>query len=162
MSKRTIRCKLAPTTAAEQSLGATCRAFTDACNAILAVAVRERVSNNVRLHHLTYNMARAEFKLSANLAVRAVRRVAAAMTAAKRSKRQPKQFRPTSIDYDARVFAYRERDETVSLTTVHGRVHVPLVLGQYQREALRGRRPTAATVVPHANRWEITITVEEV
>jgi transposase len=49
----------------------------------------------------------------------------------------------------------------VSLTTMSGRLHVPLVLGVYQRDALRGKRPTAATVVRRGNRWDIHIVVED-
>jgi putative transposase len=161
MSKRTIRCKMSPTAPMIEALERTCETFAAACNAILATAVEANVSNNVKLHRLVYAQIRADFGLSANLVVRAIRRVSAAMHAAKRPKRMPKQFRPTSIDYDARVFDYRERDETVSLTTVTGRVHVPLVLGAYQRDALRGKRPTAATVVKRGNRWDIHIVVED-
>lgn len=161
MSKRTIRCKMVPTQPMTQALERTCETFAAACNAILAVAVEQNVSNNVKLHHLVYAQIRANFGLSANLTVRAIRRVSAAMHAAKRRKRTPKQFRPTSIDYDARIFDYRETDETVSLTTVAGRMHVPLLLATYQRDALRGKRPTSATVVRHGTRWDIHIVIED-
>jgi len=161
MSKRTIRCQMAPTPIMTTSLQVTCETFAAACNAILAIAVEQNVSNNVKLHHLVYAQIRANFGLSANLAVRAIRRVSAAMHAAKRRKRTPKQFRPTSIDYDARIFDYREADETVSLTTISGRLHIPLVLGNYQRDALRGKRPTAATVVKHGRGWDLHIVVED-
>jgi putative transposase len=161
MSKRTIRCQMGPTAPMIEALDRTCETFAAACNAILATAVQEGVSNNVTLHRLVYGQIRADFRLSANLVVRAIRRVSAAMHAAKRRKRTPKQFRPTSIDYDARIFGYREADETVSLTTMSGRLHIPLRLGAYQREALRGKKPTAATVVKHGHRWHIHIVVED-
>lgn len=144
-----------------EALERTCEAFAWACNAILERALAEGISNNVKLHRLVYTDIRAEYGLSANLVVRAIRRVSAAIVAAKKRKRTPKEFRPTSIDYDARIFDYRERDETVSLTTVNGRVHIPLLLGTYQRDALRGKRPTASTVVKHGNRWDIHIVVED-
>ena len=51
-------------------------------------------------------------------------------------------FQPTSADYDARIFDYRERTQCVSLSTHDGREHVPLVLGNYQIEKLRGKKPT--------------------
>lgn len=161
MSQRTIRCKLAPTPVMGSALAATCERFADACNAILVEALRRNEANNVRLHHLTYRTTRARFGLSANLVVRAIRRVAQAMTAAKKRGRPPAQFRPTSVDYDARIFDLREQDETVSLTTVSGRIHVPLVLGAYQRTGLRGKRPTAATLVRQARKWYIHIVVED-
>jgi IS605 OrfB family transposase len=144
-----------------EALDRTCETFAWACNAILARAVAEDVSNNVTLHRLVYADIRADYGLSANLVVRAIRRVSAAMHAAQKRKRTPKEFRPTSIDYDARIFDYRERDETVSLTTMSGRLHIPLLLGAYQRDALRGKKPTAATVVKHGNRWDIHIVVDD-
>lgn len=161
MSKRTIRCKMQPTPTMAEQLTATCEAFAAACNSCLTVAVRDDVSNNIKLHHACYASIRADFGLSANLAVRAVRRVSAAMTAAKKRGKQPREFRPTSIDYDARIFAFREQDETVSLTVLGGRLHVPLVLGDYQRDALKGKRPTAAVVVRRKTRWDIHIVVED-
>ena len=157
MSKRTIICKMAPTQAMTQALAATCQAFAAACNA----ALEFNVSNKYRLHHLAYRIIRERYGLTANLAVRAVARVAAALLAAKKRGRKPSLFRPTSIDYDAKVFDYREREETVSLSTVGGRVHVPLVLGEYQRGALAGKKPTAATVVHKDKRWFIHIVVED-
>jgi putative transposase len=144
-----------------EALERTCEAFAWACNAILTVALEHNISNNVKLHRLVYRTIRDDYGLSANLVVRAIRRVSAAIIAAKKRKRTPKEFRPTSIDYDARIFDYRERDETVSLTTMGGRVHIPLLLGAYQRDALRGKKPTAATVVKHGNRWDIHIVVED-
>jgi IS605 OrfB family transposase len=143
------------------SLSETCAAFADACNAILAVAVKTGVSNNVALQRLTYRNARNDFKLSANLAVRAVRRVSQSMTAWKVRGGKPKEFRPTSIDYDARIFDYRAKDETVSLTVIGGRIHVPLILGDYQRDALTGKKPTAAVVVRAGSAWQINIVVED-
>jgi IS605 OrfB family transposase len=162
MSKRTIKCRMHPSPVNAESLSVTCKAFAAACNAVLAVATERNIYNAVKLHHACYRLAREEFSLSANLAVRAVRRVAAAMTACRKRKIKPKVFRPSSIDYDARIFDYRERDETVSLTVVGGRIHVPLLLGRYQREALTGKRPTAATVVKIKKRWDIHIVVEDI
>lgn len=84
------------------------------------------------------------------------------MTAAKRRGGKPQGFQPSSIDYDARIFAFREKDETVSLTVIGGRIHVPLHIGTYQRDALRGKRPTAATVCRKGRtKWFIHIVVED-
>lgn len=144
-----------------KSLAETCRVFADACNATLALAFPANVSNNIKLHRLAYRMIRTRFGLSANLAVRTVRRVASAMTVARKRGGKPRLFRPTSIDYDARIFAYRKMDETVSLTVMGGRIHVPLVLGKFQRQGLLGKTPTAATVIRKGKRWFIHIVVED-
>jgi IS605 OrfB family transposase len=161
MSKRTIVCRMVPTPVMAHQLMTTCEAFAKACNHALGLALESNTSNNIKLHHLAYSALRKLFGLSANLAVRAIRRTAAALTAAKRKKHKPALFRPISIDYDARIFEYREQDEVVSLTVLGGRIHVPLLLGEYQRGALAGKTPTAATVVRKQRGWAIHIVVED-
>jgi len=56
-------------------------------------------------------------------------------------------FEPTSIDYDARIFSFREWDWTFSLTLLHSRQRIASALGDRQRAALNGRKPTSATLV---------------
>jgi IS605 OrfB family transposase len=161
MSKRTIVCKLAPTATMATALANTCETFAKACDYTLGLATEAQTSNNIKIHHLAYTSLRMQFGLSANLTVRAIRRVAASLTAAKRRGKKPQQFKSTSVDYDARIFDYRERDETVSLTTVIGRIHVPLILGNFQRTALKGKKPTAATLCRKGRDWTINIVIEE-
>jgi IS605 OrfB family transposase len=83
------------------------------------------------------------------------------MTAAQKRGKAPREFRPTRIDYDARIFALREWDETVALTVLGGRIHLPRVLGDYPRQALKGKRPTAATGVRRKGGFDIHLVVEE-
>jgi putative transposase len=143
------------------SLSETCQAFADACNAIFATAFSKNISNSIDLQRLTYYTIREQFKLSANLTVRAVRRVASAITASKKRGKVSIAFKPTSIDYDARIFDYREKDETVSLTVMGGRIHVPLILGDFQRRALTGKKPTFATVIRKGQQWFAHIVIED-
>ncbi|WP_157679816.1 hypothetical protein [Nitrosococcus watsonii] len=145
-----------------KQLADTCESFANACNEALAVAVRQNISNNIKLHHACYTDIRKTHGLSANLAVRAIRRVNAAMTRAKRYGGKPRAFRPTSVDYDARIFAFRESDETVSLTVMGGRIHVPLVLGDYQRRVLKAKKPTAAVLTRSRGRFNINIVIEDI
>ena len=161
MVTRTVACKLAPDAAAETAIRDSAVAFAVACNYVLAVALREKVSNQFKLHHLAYYDVRKRFGLPANLAVRAIARVAGAIKSAKRKGRKPKAFRPTSIDYDAKIFAYREADQSVALTTVAGRIRVPLALGDYQRDALRGKKPTAAKVALRDRALYVHIAIDE-
>lgn len=159
--QRSVVCKMNPSPVAGEAIRRTALKFAAACDAILAVATEAKTSNKVKLQHLVYRTVREKFGLSANLAVRAIARVAWAIKAARRKGRSVKKFRPTSIDYDERIFAYRENEEAASLTTVNGRVHVPLVLGQYQRDVLRGKKPTAAKVILKGRGFYIHIVVED-
>jgi IS605 OrfB family transposase len=160
MPQRTVVCKINPAPVAANALKDTVEKYALACDAILAVTIREKTSNKVKLHHACYREIRERFGLSANLTVRAIARVAWAVKAARCKGRVVKKFKPTSIDYDERIFSYRENEEVVSLSTTNGRVRVPLVLGQYQRDALRGKKPTAAKLVYRNREWYIHIVIE--
>ncbi len=141
---RTIACKLAPTPEQRAELDATLVAFADACNCIADVARREHTTNKVKLQHACYTDVRAQFGLSANLAIRAIARVCAAL---KVKSKAHSTFEPTSIDYDQRIFSFREWDWTFSLTLLHSRARFETVLGDYQKGRLKGRTPTSATLV---------------
>jgi len=83
------------------------------------------------------------------LAVRACARVGANRKTAQQKKRPVKEFKPTSADYDARIFAFREKDWSVSLTLVGGREHIPIVTSNYQIGKLKGSKPTSAQLCKH-------------
>lgn len=160
METRTICCKLLTTPTIADALKETSKRFADACNHVLKVALAETTHNAIKLHKLCYADVRELFGLSANLAVRAIRRVVSCMTRLKGKRKRPKEFKPKSIDYDARIFSYRERDETVSLTTTKGRIRIPMILGERQRSFLKGQNPTSATVINKQGIWYIHIVVE--
>jgi putative transposase len=143
-----------------EALQETSFAFSEACNFVLKTAIAERTHNAIKLHQLCYAKVRDLFGLSANLSVRAIRRVVACMTKLKGKRKRPKEFKPKSIDYDARIFSYREQDEIVSLTTTKGRIRIPMILGEHQRKALKGQNPTSATVINKSGIWYIHIVVE--
>ncbi len=85
------------------------------------------------------------------------------MPGAKQKKRKVKAFSPTSIDYDARVFSFREKDWTVSLTTVDGRERFTLQVGNYQVGKLTGAKPTSAQLCKHRDgQYYIHIQVKNV
>ena len=162
MSTRSIRCRLVTTEHTALALTATCAVFARACNSILASALVHNEFNAIGLQKLVYRQVRDDFPLTANLAVRAIRRVVTALTVSAREKKPlPKKYKPTSVSYDSRIFAYREADETVSISTVHGRLHIPLKLGDYQRKALAGKRPTAAVLHRVGKQWDLNIVVED-
>jgi len=92
---------------------------------------------------------REQFGLSANLAVRACARVGANRKTAKQKGKPVKGFKPTSADYDARIFALREKDWTVSVTLNGGREHIKLAVANYQVGKLKGRTPTSAQLCKH-------------
>ena len=141
---RTIVCKLDPTPEQAAEIDATLEAFAAACNRIAEVCRAIHSTNKVKAQQECYAAIRADFGLSANLTIRAIARVCAAL---KVKEKMHSAFAPTSIDYDQRIFSFREWDWTFSLTLLHSRQHLEAKLGDRQRAALKGQNPTSATLV---------------
>lgn len=144
----TIVCKLQPTPKQASKIDALLKAFADSCNYANQV-VKAGVTSKTTIQNLTYQELRKQFGLSANQAVRACARVGANRKTAKLKNKPVQAFKPTSADYDARIFAFREKDWAVSLTLLNGREHIKLDAGNYQRGKLKGRIPTSAQLCKH-------------
>ena len=117
----------------------TLQAFADAC-AYIHATIPARITNIMRMQAMLYYDVRGRFGLSSNLAQQAFvraprrhRRLAANRKAARTQGEAVTTFELTSIHYDQRIFACTERDWTISLTLLYGRVHFRLHLGNYQR-----------------------------
>jgi IS605 OrfB family transposase len=144
MAILTISCQLAPTPEQAAAFDETLDAFARGCNLAIEAGREAGTTSNIRIHGLCYYRLRDECGLSANLAVRAIARAAGIL---KVKERQHSTVRPTSADYDQRIFSFREADWTVSLTTMQGRIKgIALVIGEYQRQQLAGHNPTSATL----------------
>jgi putative transposase len=141
---RTLICKLAPTPEQAAEIDATLDAFASACNRIAEVARSIHSTNKVLVQKACYREVRDTFGLSANLTIRAIARVCAAL---KVPEKAHSAFDPTSIDYDARIFSFREWDWTFSLTLLYSRQRIEAKFGERQRSMLKGRKPTAAVLV---------------
>ena len=95
---------------------------------------------------LAYHNVREMFGLSAQLAIHAIRRVSGNRKTAKKDGKPVNKFAPTSVTYDTRIFSFREKDWTVSLTTTGGRERFVLAIGNYQLGLLKGQNPKTATL----------------
>lgn len=144
----TLVCKLQPTPEQIVKIEATLKAFADACNYTNEL-VKPQITSKTTIQGIVYEELRVRFGLAANLAVRACARVGANRLAAKQKGRPVKQFKPTSADYDARIFSFWEQDWVVSLTTIDGRERIKLNSGNYQRGKLKGQKPTSAQLCKH-------------
>jgi putative transposase len=144
----TLVCKLNPTPEQVVKIEATLKAFADGCN-YTNQKVKPSITSKITIQGIVYEDLRSRFGLAANLAIRACARVGANRLAAKQKGKPVKTFKPTSADYDQRIFAFREKDWTVSLTTVDGREHIKLDAGNYQRGKLKGKTPTSAQLCKH-------------
>jgi putative transposase len=156
----TVSCKLKVSQSQAAKLDATMDAFMQALNWVNQ-NTPEKVVNAVKLQSLCYYQIRARFGLSSNLAQQVCRRVAGARKVARQRNRPVKEFKRRFVTYDARIFSFREKDWTVSLTTVEGRERFELAIGRYQRERLAGSNPKSATLVKRKDgSYSIQICVE--
>jgi len=157
----TVSCKLKVSQSQAAKLDATLEAFGQALNWVNQ-NTPEKIVNAVKLQSLCYYEIRARFGLSSNLAQQVCRRVAGSRKVAKQKKRPVKEFKSGFVTYDARIFSFRQKDWTVSLTTVEGRERFELAIGNYQRGMLAGSNPKAATLVKRKDgSYYIQICVEE-
>ena len=144
----TLVCKLQPTLEHSTKMDALLQAFADGCNYANQV-VKPSITSKTTIQSLVYQTLREQFGLSANQAVRVCARVGASRKTAKAKSKPVKAFGPTSADYDARIFSFREQDWTVSLTLLGCRERIKLALGNYQQGKLKGRVPTSAQLCKH-------------
>jgi len=163
-----VSCKLKVSQSQAAKLDATLEAFGQALNWVNQ-NTPEKVANAVKLQSLCYREIRARFGLSSNLArttsrlrdQQVCRRLAGARKVAQQKNRPVKAFKRGFATYDARIFSFREKDWTVSLTTVEGRERFELAIGRYQREQLAGSNPKSATLVKRKDgSYSIQICVE--
>ncbi len=155
---RTISCKLQVAPYQVAHLNATMKAFADACNFVADYGRKNKVSRQFALHKACYGEIRMRFGLSANLAVRAIARVAPRLA---KTRTRNSVFKPTSVDYDARIFSFRESDWTVALTLLNSRERFGLDIGDWQRKTLKNQSPTSATVSKKGKDYSIDIQVKE-
>nr|WP_245393793.1 transposase [Allomeiothermus silvanus] len=150
MQTLTLRCTLKPTPEQAAALAATVRLFAQGCNHALRVAKEHGEFRRFKLHRLVYRDLRA-MGLSANLAVQAIARVG------KKKGSRAKFYQPTSCTFDPRTLSLRE--ESVSLTTVAGRMLIPMKLGNYQRGVLKRARSVQGGVLTQGpkGRWYINL-----
>jgi IS605 OrfB family transposase len=122
--KLTLKIKLMPTDEQANLLLNTMKEANSVCNAISDVAWYKRIFNNFKLHHEIYHTYKAKFKISSQVLVRCIAKVADAYKLDKKVKRE---FRPLgSIGYDSRIMTYKPNN-IVSLWVIGGRVKIPFV-----------------------------------
>jgi len=105
-------------------------AFNAACNDISKNAYESKTFNQYKLHHRLYHRIREQYKLPAQLTVRAVSKV---INSYKTEREHIHLFNPHgAIVYDERIMGFKGL-ERVSLSTLEGRVAVSMLVGGYAK-----------------------------
>jgi IS605 OrfB family transposase len=122
--KLTLKIKLLPTDEQANLLLDTMREANAVCNAISDVAWEKKIFNNFKLHHEVYHAYKATFKLSSQMLIRQIAKVADVYKLDKKTKRT---FKPLgSIAYDSRIMTYKPSN-VVSLWCIGGRQKIDFV-----------------------------------
>lgn len=164
---RTTCIRLSMTPEQSERLSALRMAYVEACNRLVPLVQKERCWNRVALHHLGYRRLREETSLGAQMACNAIFSVCKAYRSQCALGRLDADravpalcFSRVSVHFDHRT--YTLKDECVSLNTLQGRIVVPMILGDHQRQILQGGqpRPKEAELVFRRGRWFFNLVVE--
>jgi len=127
--KQTLMIKLASSPEQHQALLQTVERFNEACNYASQIAFESSTFGQYYLHHLTYDYLRQHYKLSAQMAVRAIAKVSESY---KMDRKSQHFFNPHSaMVYDQRILSWKGLDK-VSILTLNGRQIIPIRIGAYQ------------------------------
>lgn len=125
--------KMSPNQEQHNALLLTMEGFNEACNYASNVAFSSQTFGQFYLHHLVYKTLRSEYKLSAQMAVRAIAKVSESYKAERKSQHS---FKPHSaMVYDQRILSWKGLDK-VSILTLEGRQIIPIRIGAYQETRL--------------------------
>ena len=154
--KLIVQVQLRATPQQKASLERTLRTANAACDWLAAYAFETKTFAQYALHKVAYAACRAEFPaLGAQAIVRCIAKVADAY---KLDRDVPRTFRPLgSIAYDARNLSWTE--DAASIWSVDGRLRIPFVCGDRQRELLQYERGET-DLVAEGGRYYLFVTVD--
>src|SRR2546421_3419248 len=161
---RTACIRLNVTTEQAARLSALRTAYAEACNRLVPLVQAARCWNRVALHQLGYRPLRQETSLGAQMACNATFSVCKAYRSQRALGRIPEDtpvpplsFHRTSVHFDRRTYTLKA--EAVSLNTLQGRMRVPLILGDYQRQILASGLPKEAELAFRRGHWFFNLVV---
>ena len=140
-------------------------AYVDGCNRLVPLVQAERCWNRVGLHHLGYRRLRQETPLGAQMVCNAIHSVCSAYRS-QHARGRIAYNRPVpllnfdrgGVHFDRRT--YTLKGEAVSLNALQGRIRVPMILADHQRQILQKGAPKEADLVIRKGRWFFNLVVE--
>lgn len=141
--KLTLQIKLLPTDSQAIMLKDTFRIFNEACNAISDIAWDRRVFKQYSLHKEVYYQIKETYRLSSQLVIRAISKVADAYKLDREKKRHFREF--GSIAYDSRVLSYNQENSICSISLIGGREKIAYIC--YRPQLMRYAKGEADLVL---------------
>jgi IS605 OrfB family transposase len=136
--KLTAKVKLLCTPEQRQILQDTLKEANQACNAISGMAWNEQTFKQYDIHGLVYYPIREHYRLSAQMVVRAISKVADGYKLDQKRKR--KFSYKGAFPYDERILTWYTHQGCVSIWTVAGRLRIPYASGEYQDNLLQTQK----------------------
>ncbi len=153
----TLQIQLMPDVGTARKLRETIERFNEAANWLAPKAYERKLANGIALHKLYYYELRERFGLSSQMACRCIAQV---VEAYKRDKEvQPSFRRQAAVPYDQRLYSFKGIDR-VSLLTLEGRVLVPMLMGNYQREQFGYAKGQADLAIRKDGKWFLLVSVD--
>jgi putative transposase len=129
--------QLLPSPGQVNALRKTLEVANSACNYISTQAWDSKTFKQFPLHKLTYYAVKEMFKLTAQVVVRVISKVADAYKIDHKTKRTFGLH--GAIAYDNRILTYRLNSMELNIWTVEGRQKMPFACGKRQLELLKGQ-----------------------
>ena len=117
--KLTLQIRLLPTAEQAVKLKKTFSVFNEACNTISQIAWERHVFKQFNLHKEVYYPIKETYRLSSQLVVRAISKVANAYKLDKKKQRHFREF--GAITYDSRVLSYNIDKSVCSISLIGSR-----------------------------------------
>jgi len=153
----TLKAKLQPTTEQRLKLLRTMGSFNAACNDISKEAYESKAFNKIKLQHQLYYRIREQYKLPAQLAIRAISKL---VDGYRVERWHLHSFNPRgAMVYDQRIMSFKGLDK-VSLATVDGRETILILTGDYARLDKRKLRGQADLILVR-NKFYLCLVVEQ-
>ena len=164
---RCVCIKIAPNVAQIAQLQALAAHFAAVCGFVASVAQAQKIKKRFELHHAAYYGARHHSQAAAQIAVLAIKQVAASYKqlstagALHADKLWPALALNArgAIPFDART--YRIKGDGFSLYTLEGRMTVPWVLGKRQKAMLKRGTPQEARLVNKRGKWFMHVAIRQ-
>jgi predicted transposase len=156
--KLTLQTQLLPEREQTDRLKATVERFNEAADWLAGVAYERQVSNKFVLQRLCYAELRERFGLPADTAIRCIAQVVEAF---KRDKTKRPRFRKhAAVPFTLGKNIGFKGPDRVSISTLTGRVVIPLIMGQYQIERFGWSKGQCDLVLRRDGKWFLLVTVD--
>jgi len=156
--KLTLQIKLLPDAEQALRLCETVEAFNAGADWLAGIAYQRRLANKYALQKLAYAELRSRFGLPADTAIRCIAQVAEAY---KRDKSVRPHFRAhAAVPFSMGKNISFKGPDRVSISTLHGRVVVPFVMGKYQTERFGFAKGQCDLVLRDDGQWFLLVTVD--